>query len=68
MANDGDLLELLYRFAPDPAVRKRILVDGPQMLFGRRPIKKFREGDNAASGCNQPGDKRARCLRHHQPD
>lgn len=34
MANDGDLLELLYRFAPDPVVRKRILVDNPKTLFG----------------------------------
>jgi len=33
MANDGDLLELLYRFAPDATMRKRILVDNPQVLF-----------------------------------
>jgi predicted TIM-barrel fold metal-dependent hydrolase len=33
MANDGDLLELLYRFAPDATMRRRILVDNPQTLF-----------------------------------
>jgi len=32
--NEGDLLELLYRFAPDPAIRKKILVDNPATLFG----------------------------------
>ena len=32
--NDADLLELLYRYAPDPATRQRILVDNPATLFG----------------------------------
>ena len=32
--NEGDLLELLYRFAPDSAVRRKILVDNPATLFG----------------------------------
>jgi predicted TIM-barrel fold metal-dependent hydrolase len=32
--NEGDLLELLYRFAPDPAVHRKILVDNPARLFG----------------------------------
>ncbi|KAF1066391.1 MAG: 4-sulfomuconolactone hydrolase [Pseudomonas citronellolis] len=32
--NEGDLLELLYRFAPDPATRQRILVSNPANLFG----------------------------------
>lgn len=32
--NEGDLLELLYRFAPDAATRQRILVDNPARLFG----------------------------------
>jgi hypothetical protein len=32
--NEGDLLELLYRFAPDLATRKKILVDNPAQLFG----------------------------------
>jgi 2-pyrone-4,6-dicarboxylate lactonase len=32
--NEGALLELLYRFAPDPSVRHRILVDNPSRLFG----------------------------------
>lgn len=32
--NDGKLLELLYRYAPDETERKRILVDNPAALFG----------------------------------
>ena len=32
--NDADLLELLYRYAPDAATRQRILVDNPTQLFG----------------------------------
>ena len=32
--NEGELLELLYRFAPDAAVRRKILVDNPARLFG----------------------------------
>lgn len=32
--NEGALLELLYRFAPDPALLKRILVTNPAHLFG----------------------------------
>ena len=32
--NEGDLLELLYRYAPDAAVLKKILVDNPAALFG----------------------------------
>ena len=35
--NEGDLLELLYRFAPDEATRRRILVDNPARLFGFAP-------------------------------
>lgn len=31
--NEGDLMELLYRFAPDESVRKKILVDNPAALF-----------------------------------
>ncbi len=34
MVNDGDLLELLYRYAPEPAVRKAVLVDNPARLMG----------------------------------
>jgi 2-pyrone-4,6-dicarboxylate lactonase len=34
MPNDADLLELLYRFAPDPATRADILVHNPDRLFG----------------------------------
>ncbi|KAB7566055.1 amidohydrolase family protein, partial [Verminephrobacter sp. Larva24] len=32
--NEGALLELLYRFAPDAATRQKILVDNPARLFG----------------------------------
>jgi len=32
--NEGDLLELLYRFAPDESERRKILVDNPAALFG----------------------------------
>ncbi|MSQ55061.1 MAG: 2-pyrone-4,6-dicarboxylate hydrolase [Betaproteobacteria bacterium] len=32
--NEADLLELLYRIAPDAATRRKILVDNPAILFG----------------------------------
>jgi predicted TIM-barrel fold metal-dependent hydrolase len=32
--NDADLLELLYRYAPDDATLHRILVDNPHRLYG----------------------------------
>lgn len=32
--NDGDLVDLLERYAPDAATRHRILVDNPERLFG----------------------------------
>ena len=32
--NEADLLELLYRMAPDEASLKRILVDNPARFFG----------------------------------
>ena len=34
MPNDGDLLDLLAEWAPDEAVRNRILVDNPDKLYG----------------------------------
>lgn len=34
MANDADLIELLYRAVPDLEFRRRILVDNPARLFG----------------------------------
>ena len=34
MPNDADLLELLFRYAPGEAERKKILVDNPAILFG----------------------------------
>ena len=33
MPDDGDLLDLLARFAPDPATRRLILVDNPETLY-----------------------------------
>jgi hypothetical protein len=33
MPDDGDLLDLVADFAPDPALRKRILVDNPETLY-----------------------------------
>ncbi|MBI4524950.1 MAG: amidohydrolase family protein [Deltaproteobacteria bacterium] len=32
--NDGDLLDLLGEFAPDPKIRQKILVDNPAALYG----------------------------------
>ncbi len=32
--NDGDLVDLLAEFAPDPQTRKKILVDNPAALYG----------------------------------
>lgn len=38
MPNDADLLDLLLDWAPESAVRKKILVDNPAELFGFPPI------------------------------
>jgi 2-pyrone-4,6-dicarboxylate lactonase len=37
MPNPGDLLDLLADWAPDPAMRQRILVDNPHRLYGFAP-------------------------------
>jgi predicted TIM-barrel fold metal-dependent hydrolase len=34
MPNDGDLLDALMEWAPDPVLRNRILVDNPARLYG----------------------------------
>lgn len=34
MVNDGDLVELLYRFVPEPELRKKVLADNPARLMG----------------------------------
>jgi hypothetical protein len=34
MPNDGELVELLYRFAPKLELRRKILVDNPARLIG----------------------------------
>jgi predicted TIM-barrel fold metal-dependent hydrolase len=42
MANDGEMADLLERWASDSATRKRILVDNPAELYGFRPDEKIR--------------------------
>jgi len=34
MPEDAELLELLYRFAPEPELQRKVLVDTPARLFG----------------------------------
>jgi len=34
MPNDGELTDLLLRWIPDEAARRRILVDNPARLYG----------------------------------
>ena len=34
MPNDGELVELLYRYLPDEAERQQVLVDNPARLYG----------------------------------
>ena len=34
MPDDGDLMDLLPAWAPDEAIRNRILVDNPAILYG----------------------------------
>ncbi len=34
MPNDGDLAEALFDWTPDVAVRRRILIDNPALLYG----------------------------------
>lgn len=34
MPNDGDLVDLIARFAPEPEMQKKVLVDNPARLYG----------------------------------
>jgi predicted TIM-barrel fold metal-dependent hydrolase len=34
MPNDGDLVDLIALFAPEPEYQQKILVDNPARLFG----------------------------------
>ena len=34
MPNDADLCDLFFQWVPDPAARRRILVDNPAELYG----------------------------------
>ncbi len=38
MPDDADLLDLMLDWVPDPATRRRILVDNPAALFGFPPV------------------------------
>lgn len=38
MPNDGELVDLFYRFTDDPAVQHQILVDNPARLYGFGPV------------------------------
>jgi predicted TIM-barrel fold metal-dependent hydrolase len=38
MPNDGDLVDLLESWVPDPAMRRKILVDHPRALYGFGPL------------------------------
>jgi 2-pyrone-4,6-dicarboxylate lactonase len=42
MANDGDMADLLERWVPNTATRKRILVDNPAALYGFEAGEKIR--------------------------
>ena len=41
MRNDGEMADLLERWVPDAATRKRILVDNPATLYGFAPTEKI---------------------------
>jgi predicted TIM-barrel fold metal-dependent hydrolase len=41
MPNDGDLLDLLGRYLPDPADREQVLVRNPEALYGFAPGERF---------------------------
>jgi predicted TIM-barrel fold metal-dependent hydrolase len=41
MANDGDMADLLERWVPDAALRRRILVDNPAVLYGFEAAEKI---------------------------
>ena len=34
MPDDGDLVDIVPLYAPDPAIRQKLLVDNPARLFG----------------------------------
>ncbi|WP_244670411.1 amidohydrolase family protein [Rhodoplanes elegans] len=38
MPNDGDLVDLVPRYAPDPVLQRKLLVENPQTLYGFDPV------------------------------
>ena len=52
MPNDGDLVDQIAVWVPDEAVRKRILVDNPERLYGFEPP--LREAAETASRSAAP--------------
>ena len=38
MPDDGDLVDLVAAFAPDPAERHRLLVENPRRLYPLAPL------------------------------
>jgi|TARA_B100000315_G_scaffold242459_1_gene264658 predicted TIM-barrel fold metal-dependent hydrolase len=34
MPNDGDLMDLMFDYAPDETVRRKVLVDNPAAFYG----------------------------------
>ncbi|MDB5406214.1 MAG: hypothetical protein JWL84_1126 [Rhodospirillales bacterium] len=37
MPNDGDLVDLIPLYAPDPAMQRKLLIENPERLFKFRP-------------------------------
>jgi len=38
MPNDGELVDLMLDFCPDPALRRKLLVENPEKLYGFKPL------------------------------
>lgn len=38
MPNDGELVDLMLDFCPDPALRHKLLVENPERLYGFKPL------------------------------
>jgi hypothetical protein len=51
MPNDGDLMNRLIDFAPDPATRNQILADNPATLFDSRVESRTAHASSAFRSC-----------------